>query len=303
MRTASNIASYSLLGLLPIIAAVIYLTGQHYDPAVIDFKSHGSGVSLPASIDDLKQLPNPRSFSKDNLYEYIDGHADYFIGNGFVSLNVVEYIKTNGNPASPDITVEVYDMSLPIQAFGVLTGELSEGAESVEIGNMGYMTSKGINFFTGRYFVKVTSFSGGFDIKTIAGKIAASVNPNPEPFPLFAAFPDVGTPTAIRFIKESYRGVDFMKNVLEREYTIVSKHVTIALLSATKENSAVIIQQTISFLNKSKVKFEEVAHTNAKYYKITDPYEGTWYLIPNGERVFALYGDVDDGIIGKVIKQ
>lgn len=234
MRSASNIASYSLLGLLPIIAAVIYLTGQRYDPAVIDFKSHGAGFNLPAAIDELKQLPNPRTFSKDNLYEYIDGHADYFIGNGFVSLNVVEYIKANGNPASPDITVEIYDMSLPIQAFGVLTGELAEGAESVEIGNMGYMTSKGINFFTGRYFVKITSFSGGFDMKSIAGKVASAVNPKPEPFPLFAAFPDIGTPTATHFIKESYRGVDFMKNVLEREYAIGSRHVTIALLSAKK---------------------------------------------------------------------
>ncbi|MEO5355852.1 MAG: hypothetical protein H7844_00965 [Nitrospirae bacterium YQR-1] len=301
MKAASNSVSYVLLGLLPVIAAVIWFTGQRYDHALIDFKAYGAAFNLPLTFADLKQLPSPRSYTQENLYEYIDGHADYFISNGFISLGVFEYIKANGNPASPDVTVEVYDMSAPIQAFAVLTGELPDGAQSVEIGNMGYMTSKGISFFTGRYFVKITAFSEGTDVKGIAEKVASSVNPTPEPFPLFAAFPDIGNHISTRFIKENYRGLDFMKNVLERQYNIGGKQLTIALLS-TKEPEA-FVGRTLSFLNKSKIRVEAVTRGNAKYYKVFDPYEGTWYLIPNAERVFALYGDADDEIIGKVIKQ
>ncbi|HAM52078.1 MAG TPA: hypothetical protein DCP92_15835, partial [Nitrospiraceae bacterium] len=158
-----------LIGLLPVIAAVLFVKGQRYDPALIDFKAvkqqetPSPAVSLqsirespaPAvggGITGFRQLGQPQNYTKENLYEHVDGHAEYFIGAGFMALTVRDYISEDSKATAPEIETEVFDMGKSIQAFGVLADESGENPAAVSVGTVGFKTSSGVNFIEGRYY-------------------------------------------------------------------------------------------------------------------------------------------------------
>ena len=92
--TAPPLVRALLIALLPILALLFYLDGQNYDPGLVDFQSGEATAFSPAAdlfpetIAGLTRTGQIRRFGKDDLYEYINGHADYFIGAGFRGLAV-----------------------------------------------------------------------------------------------------------------------------------------------------------------------------------------------------------------------
>ncbi|MBF0158136.1 MAG: hypothetical protein HQL58_01300, partial [Magnetococcales bacterium] len=145
-----------LLALLPLLAYGIYWQGQQYDPALLDFKSGGNSMAalLPRQADQWQRQAEVRLFSRDNLYEYINGHAEYFLGAGFRSLAVAEYRLPTDGP-QPSVVVDLYDMAEPIHAFGVLMDEMGDRGEAVMIGEGGLQSQRSLGFMTGRYYVKL----------------------------------------------------------------------------------------------------------------------------------------------------
>ena len=72
------------------------MEGQTYDPALIQFQSSLSQTDpalsfFPDKITEFSRIGQIRTFTKENLYEYVNGHAEYFISAGFSRLSVGEY--------------------------------------------------------------------------------------------------------------------------------------------------------------------------------------------------------------------
>jgi hypothetical protein len=318
--SASRVKRLLLLLLLPVVAAAIYVEGQKYDPATIDFKSadfksaaaEGAPPFTQGALNDIAgyvQSGPVRSFTKENLYEYVDGHAEFFISAGFAGLWVMDYAKTGGRAANPksgfaksdtadvksDIVVELYDMGREIQAFGVLVDEAGEGAEPFQAGALGFKTPQCISFFKGRWYVKVTVFSSDAPAGEFARAVDKSISAEAEKFTLFEKFPgvgpDIGKVTATRFVKNSYRGLSFMQNVIEREYLIKGKTAQAAMVAG--EGAKKLVRDMDAFLAKSGVKRAEAGTTPAgdRIFKVPDRYEGDWYMIIDG----GVDGGVDGG--------
>jgi len=68
----------------------------------------------------------PRTFTTENLYEYIDGNADLFLAYGFTHAAVGDYVPTAGEGW---ISVDIYDMGAPLHAFGIYQAEKPEDVE------------------------------------------------------------------------------------------------------------------------------------------------------------------------------
>src|SRR5512136_2273231 len=109
-----------LIGLLPIIAGILYFRGQRYDPALIDFTTVVRPQTLepvstrqpiekpqtPSTVQEVagfRQFGETHRYTKENLYERVDGHAEYFISAGFQGLTVTEYNVTGSN--SPEAAI------------------------------------------------------------------------------------------------------------------------------------------------------------------------------------------------------
>jgi hypothetical protein len=107
---------------------------------------------LPAQM----RPDGPAAFYTENLYEYIDGGAELFHSYGLQVLFHQEF-----KAAEADLTVDVYDMGVPENAFGVYAAERTPGYKFTAIGAEGYQDEGILNFFQGRYYVKLAAFGSG----------------------------------------------------------------------------------------------------------------------------------------------
>jgi hypothetical protein len=304
MKKALRWPPYVLLGLLPIIAAAIYATGQRYDPAAINFKFQQGGaesLQLPEELAGYRKIGRPRLFTKDNLYEYNDGHAEYFISKGFASLTVYDYTRNSAQTGTQaEALVEIYDMGKPIQAFAVLADETPADSTPIAVGAMGYALSKGALFFAGRYYVKIVTFNDTVPADKIAAEVVKSIGANVESFALFERFPKLGTVVATRYIKENYRGLDFIRDAIEREYDLNGEKVFVVLIpNAEKIEKA--LSAYITFFKSTKTPYDIIDRHGKQFYKINDKYEGQWYLIPAEDTLIGVFGKIGEDKIGEII--
>ncbi|HXX57043.1 MAG TPA: DUF6599 family protein [Thermodesulfovibrionales bacterium] len=309
-----------LIGILPIVAGVLYFRGQQYDPALIDFKAATPSQSV-ASLSTPQPIEKPQAFSavqelagfrqlgeqhrytKDNLYEHVDGHAEYFISAGFQALTVTEYSLAGSNPQEASIEAEVFDMGKSIQAFGVLSDESGENPSSVPVGTMGYKTSGGINFIKGRYYVKIAALNPKAPLLKFSKALAESLPSGQDSFQVFSKFPNLGKVDHTKFVKEGYRGLDFLHNVIERQYSMGDRKVQVALMAASEREVNSLRSSFLDYFKRSGMPNEKIERNGIEAYKVIDKYEGDWFLIPSGDSLFGLFGTDDEAVLRYFMKE
>ncbi|MBF0459336.1 MAG: hypothetical protein HQK99_15710 [Nitrospirae bacterium] len=275
------------------------MAGQRYDPSAVMFQFQKGGaeaIQIPDDIEGYKKIGQPRQFTKDNLYEYNDGHAEYFIAKGFSGLAVYEYAKLS---TQADALIEIYDMGKPIQAFAVLTDEMPKDAAAAVIGTIGYSLSRGVLFFSGRYYVKVMTFNDAAPAGKIASAVEKSIGATAEPFTLFERFPKFGKIVATQFIKENYRGLDFVHDAIEREYDLDGEKVSVVLIPQPEKTLAAYL----NFFKTTNTPYTVVERGGKRLYKIDDKYEGQWSLIPMEDTVIGVFGKVSEGNLMAIISR
>jgi hypothetical protein len=122
---------------------------------------HAQQPSIPAVVKTrlstlLPNGKNPARFYSSDLYRYMDGGADIYLKYGLVALAHREY-----HPAGVDMTVDVFDMGGPLQAFGIYSAERSPEYRFIDIGAEGYSSESTLNFLQGRYYVRLSAFGDG----------------------------------------------------------------------------------------------------------------------------------------------
>lgn len=122
-------------------------------------------------------VPGPPTFyTSANLYEYMDGGADIFLLYDFQTL-----LHQELQAGKVDVTVDVFDMGTPQDAFGIYSAERSPKYEFVAIGAEGYRNEGIVNFLQDRYYVKLAAFGDGADgvleqfAKTLSARIGGSL--------------------------------------------------------------------------------------------------------------------------------
>lgn len=319
MHSVPLIYRLLLLGLLPGIAIVLYLRGQHYDPALIDFKTmtelkaEGQNVPTPAanraagekpltadaakSLSGFRQTGRERHYTKDNLYEHVNGHAEYFISAGFAGLSITEYTAADSKTSEAELQAEVFDMGNSIQAFGVLSDEAGDSAKPVSVGTMGFGNPGGINFIRGRYYVKITAYNPKAPLLRFAREFSGTLPAGSDSFEIFSRLPDLGKVNKTRFVKEGYRGLDFLRNVIEREYSTGDKKITVALMAASTQQVKTLQSTFFDYFKKSGMPYEKAVKDGREFYRVTDKYEGNWFLIPSADALFGVFGTDDEAVV------
>lgn len=279
------IARAGLLALLPVIALAVYLEGQKYDPDTLDFSKAQETPSarlLPEAAGGFAREGNVRSFTRDNLFEYVNGHAEFFISSGFESLAVGEYGNSKDSAGPPSFTVDVYDMGSPSNSFGVMTNE-SGGARPVDIGFMGYAMGEAVVFMKGRYYVKIASFSKDADIAAFAKAVDRGMGDIPSKIVQFDRFPGEGAMDKGRgFIRRDYMGLDFFSNVFEQKYERNGKEFT-AFLVTPEGGPEAFMEKAMKFYDDMGVKVDTFTAGDYPAWEVHDEYEGTWAMVRSGD--------------------
>lgn len=102
---------------------------------------------------------SPSFYNADSLYQYIDGGADVYLLYDFKNLLHQEF-----KSGTAELTVDIYEMGKPEDAFGIYAAERSPTYRFAAIGAEGYRSQGILNFFEDRYYVKLSGSGANADV-------------------------------------------------------------------------------------------------------------------------------------------
>jgi len=293
-----------LLVILPLISVALYLEGQSFDSGLLELEAGkgATGSLAPETLAGLAAIGAIRRYDVDNLYEYVDGHAEYYISSGFQGLTVAEYGPA-GAP-QPSLVANLYDLGKPLQAFGVLMNELGADAEPVEVGGMGFQAGQGVSFILGNLYVQLTGFESQEAPIAAAKELEAALRRRVgETQELNISFPRLGEPLSTHFIKEDYRGFGVFSNVLERTFRRGEQEITAFLVTASGDAIAATFSKLQQFLDGEGIPVERREFDKAALYLVKDRYEGDWFLILEEGRLLGVFAPPDEELVRAALSQ
>lgn len=219
-----------------------------------------------------KQAEAPRSFFPETLYEYIDGAAESYLSYDFHELLVLQ-LKSEAKEERT-LTVEIYDMGQPVNAFGIFSAERYPENAPVPVGDLGYLEGESLNFMSGRFYVKLLSFGLGDGtapaLTDYAQKLAGAVGEKGVLPALLHAFPKENlVPQSEKFIKKNFLGYEFLHDGYVATYKIDGRELECFLAESGSDKEAeAALSQLLEIFAKDKQVPEKIAlgyHVRNRY--------------------------------------
>jgi REP element-mobilizing transposase RayT len=162
-----------------------------------------------------------KQFTPVNLYEHINGRAEFYIAYDVAGMTFANYMKDGLN--GPFIDVFIYDMGSPTNAFGVFSAERSQEGTPVKLGREAYRQEANYYIWKGRYYITIIASETSEELRNIGREIAQkashSLSDSGEQVWGLQVMPQkdriLGT---IKYVKTDAMGLDFMKETYMARY-------------------------------------------------------------------------------------
>lgn len=137
----------AVLGLL-FLSAVPYNPVAAADPEkpLLPLSGFAPGWTLEGPV---------KTYTPDDLFEYINGEAELYLQYGFKDLVSGYYL--NGKNEKQGLSADVYRMGSPLEAFGIYARYRGMGVRIVEVGQEGFVSAAQMMFCQGRFFVQLNA--------------------------------------------------------------------------------------------------------------------------------------------------
>ena len=199
------------------LAACVPEDGERRTPAALS-----TGAALPGA-DDLtgwEMVSQPENYGPENLWDYINGQAEFYLNYGFLRVDTAEYRAQSG---APSVVVEIYQMASAEEAFGIYAAERNPDDRAIEMGSGGYLGSNVLNFWQGKNYVKLISFESSASTEDALIALAREIstrNPAGSGMPEeFSYFPDEGRIEASeRFFPRGFLGQSYLTRAYRVDY-------------------------------------------------------------------------------------
>lgn len=298
--TAPLAIRLALLALLPLILLYLYLEGRDFEPDLLELRPAEDeiGKVLPRRLGSLELAAPIRRYHKDNLYEYINGHAEYFISAGFQGLTVAEYGKDP--EGQPQVVVNLYQMDSPLSAFGVLMNEAGTGT-SLEVGALGFASDQGLSFIQGPTFIQMSLFDPALPGPELGRTLAAPL-PGAGRVDLSFGFPPLGKVLETRFVRESYRGLDFLHRVIERRFERDGRELDAFVVSASDGEIQGLTEALNRFIAHEGFPSRTETHQELSFRAVADPYEGDWFYVALPGNLLGVFAALNAALMEEIAR-
>jgi hypothetical protein len=278
-----------------------FLAAQEEEEGAAGKKSKPIPAAEKAKLSKL--LPEPRQLSAtaeeprfyaSDLYRYIDGGAEVYHMYDLVAMVHREY-----KPKDAEVTVDVYDMGNPLNAFGIYAAERSPDYRFVQLGAEGYIDENILNFLQGSFYVKLSAFSDKQKTESVlrafADEISRRIGPGKLMPALLSLFPERGlVARSQKFLKKAPLGHEFLAPATAATYTLEGKQSTLLISSAV---DAAQTGKRIGLLRQHFSKTGKVAAEPGlvpETYRGSNSYEGELLFFPCGRYTVALVNPPPD---------
>lgn len=180
-------------------------------------------------------------FTAENLYEKIDGRAEFYLAYDMVEMTFASYERDAQGGQFVDISV--YDMGTPTRAFGVFSGERTRGAPPLQLGREAYRTGANYYIWKGQYYVQIVASDTTNELQDhgldMAREVTGILRDDGQPVWGLEALPQEDrVPGSEQYFLVDAMALDFMQNTYTAEYTKSGTLVTAFLSRRDSPESA-----------------------------------------------------------------
>ncbi len=211
---------------------------------------------LPAdgAVADWTKEGEPRFFTPDNLWEFINGAADGYVMYGFEEVVTADYSMESTDQSA---VIDIYRMQDPVHAFGIYCQERNPDYEFHNIGAESYIGGTALNFWHGPYYVKLTVFEESDELKeelsNLANHISGKIDdPTVEPREAGYFPTENQKPRSIQFLPRDVLGQSYLRNAFEVQYqSDGTDYKIVAVLADDAESATSSLNKYKEFLSRS----------------------------------------------------
>ncbi|MFZ5864688.1 MAG: DUF6599 family protein [Thermodesulfobacteriota bacterium] len=200
-----------------LLISFLFVTGNAF--------SEPSDIALlvpKETLDGWVAKGTPQVFTKETLFEHINGQADLFLQYGFEKSIFADY--RNKDASEDKIDLDIYDMGNVLQAFGIFS-RFRQDDLSAGIGLDSYLDDRYAFFYKSKYFVVLQATeSNPSTLKQLARMVEARIIDNSLPPKEIAYFPKRGLkPGSIEYYPQGLIGRKFLKRGFKATYVVPDK--------------------------------------------------------------------------------
>lgn len=145
---------------------------------------------MPQKIGQWTVSGQDQTFVRANIFDYLNGGGEVYLGYDFRELLVREYLKPGEGP----IVAEIYDMGLSGDAYGIFTHD-SDG-ESLPVGQGALYGAGLVRFWKNTYFVRILAEKETAESKNtvmaLGAEVAGAIRGEGEKPRLISCLPEEG---------------------------------------------------------------------------------------------------------------
>lgn len=234
-------------------------------------------------------------YDSNNLWDLINGAADLFLEYSFIELHVGSY-KTQDNK---EVKVEIYHHNNPINAFGIYSQERNPEYNFIEIGTQGYIDDYILNFLSGIYYVKLSTYTKGQLGQDLLLEIAQNIEKSlkqDNSFPkILNIFPEEEKNiNSEKYIARNFLGYSFLNSVTTVLYDSVETFTLFIIGLKSSEDADSTLKK---FINLQSA--ENISQFEDNGYKINDKNNGLITLAIENNFIFGILNCSDQNKIQK----
>lgn len=259
----------------------------------------GKEATRYPNIGAWKPIRDSQVFTKQNLFDYIDGASELYLSYEFRQLDVVYY----KNPDQQEITVEVYRHASPLFAFGIYSQERAVDANYLTIGSEAYQEGYYLFALAGPYYVKIYSYDLGDQVDdqlaAFARDFIAALDAEQALPELVSAFPkDRLQAKSIQFVARNFLGYSFFEHGYQAFYDIDNEKCRLFIIAteSIKESKELLDKYLLHIRNVSQI-------SRDSQYEINDPYHGTGIIRTCQRFIYGGFGAADIQQLAKILDQ
>jgi len=227
----------SIVGLILIVVIVLFCKNDEVaaqSPAVCSLSITNSRTlrtSLHSVLPThLLPMSSSETYSPSNLFEVINGQADFYLKAGFVKLTT-QRLKLIGDP-SKWFEIYIYQMDRHLSAFAVYSGQRRPKANRLEMTPFAYQVHNALFLVHDCLYIEIIGSDETDPLISAMQQFAqAFVNLHPlqvKPIPELSIFPDSGLiQDSLALLPGGAFGFDQFKDVFIADYQINSDQATV----------------------------------------------------------------------------
>lgn len=232
----------------------------------------------------------PAFYKPDTLYQYMDGGADIYL---YYDLQTLLHQELRAGQV--DLTIDVFDMGAPENAFGIYAAERAPWYNFIPVGTEAYKNEGILNFLQGRYYVKLAAFGDGNDsvLEQSARALSAKIGDNGSFPDLVKQLPQTHLkPRSEQYLLKDPLGHPFLRPAYLATYNLDNQESMLLISVAANEGEA---QQRLKQLDqhfRESGKSEAAPDLGAGAIRASNSFEGKLIAQTKGRYLVAIFNPV-----------